>query len=234
MVSGWKDAAEPWLKDLISLVHSGIPVAVLHHYDPHDIQAGDGHFRVVVGFNETHIITHDPWDRDGQPRIFAMTFADFVRAWNYTEPFSPRKNPYFGTAAWPLQISVEQEDASFVGKLFYADWLPNAPTLSSVSLQMGLYRMSNTSKWEEPGMLLKSSVNTFQSLAPGQRVSFSFDVIKTTAYSPGTVFSANYRAWGLASGSMPSSVINATASYPSYEFIDVVGSEGNMTGVFIN
>ncbi len=60
-----------WLGDLHALVAAGFPVIVLQHYSL-PVQPGDGHYRVVVGFEEADNSTTllDPWDRSNDDAGF--------------------------------------------------------------------------------------------------------------------------------------------------------------------
>ena len=57
-------AFEQWgltTDDLKTLINKGEPLIVLMWWTPSKVY---GHYRVVVGYNETHIIMHDPWNKD--------------------------------------------------------------------------------------------------------------------------------------------------------------------------
>jgi len=71
------------LKDFIA--EAGQPIIVLQHYSSNFSQGG--HFRVVVGYDDAEdvVILHDPWDRDGQPRLIKFNSSEFCLLWNYTE-----------------------------------------------------------------------------------------------------------------------------------------------------
>jgi hypothetical protein len=45
--------------------------------------------------------------RDGLPQILTWTYAEFLEAWHYFEPDSPRTNPYFGVAAFTWTIKPQ-------------------------------------------------------------------------------------------------------------------------------
>lgn len=70
------ERGELTIDDLKTLIEAREPVIALmwmtlNHY---------GHYRVVIGYNETHIITHDPWFG---PNI-AYTYSDFLDLWQYS------------------------------------------------------------------------------------------------------------------------------------------------------
>ncbi len=53
------------LDDLKTLISKGQPLIVLMWWTPSKVY---GHYRVAIGYNETHIITHDPWNKDALGR----------------------------------------------------------------------------------------------------------------------------------------------------------------------
>jgi len=101
----WKDDTQDWLETIKILISSNIPVIVLMHFEPNG--TNDGHYRVVVGYNDNNntIIMNDPWDR-GYPTIAHWSYSDFLEAWNYVEPDSPRINPFFGACIMPWIIET--------------------------------------------------------------------------------------------------------------------------------
>jgi hypothetical protein len=68
------------LDELKTLVADGYPIIVAMLYS---LQYPSGHYRVVVGYNETHITLHDPWmwatPYEG-PNV-NMTYSEFLNLW---------------------------------------------------------------------------------------------------------------------------------------------------------
>lgn len=108
--------ASSWTDTLVQLLDSGIPVIVLQHYDPADIEDGDGHYRVAVGHSNDSIFLLDPWDRDGQPHLISMNRSMFDLAWSIDEStdFALRRrrrstlpsSRFVGVFVAPLELSV--------------------------------------------------------------------------------------------------------------------------------
>ena len=80
-------AFEQWgltIDDLKTLTNKGKPLIVLMWWTPSKVY---GHYRVVVGYNETHIIMHDPWNKKwgglyGGANV-SMTYSTFLDLWEY-------------------------------------------------------------------------------------------------------------------------------------------------------
>jgi len=105
--SFWRDSDEFWLDSLKVLIANDVPVIILMHFAPNG--TNDGHFRVVVGYDDINnqIIMNDPWNRDNNPPIAVWSYADFQNAWYYFEPASPRTRPYFGAVLMPWIIDSQ-------------------------------------------------------------------------------------------------------------------------------
>jgi hypothetical protein len=83
-------AFEQWsmtLEDLKSLIDMGFPIILLMQWIPNVPEYG--HYRVAVGYNETHVFLHDPWNTTWGyteywgPNI-AMNYTLFLDMWAYS------------------------------------------------------------------------------------------------------------------------------------------------------
>jgi hypothetical protein len=116
---------------------SGLPAIVLQWYDEtHD----GGHYRVVTGYNATHMVTNDPWDRQDNfgggkvcilifffdseidvlmilvtPRNYSMTRASFCSLWSINETAldGSVRDPYFAVYAAPLNVTATVQSKDF-------------------------------------------------------------------------------------------------------------------------
>ena len=131
-----------------------MPIIILMNYELNDL---GGHFRVAVGYDENNqtITLHDPWGRDGQPRIpsffvfsiysppstcyylclisvdnVTFSYNDFVTLWNYTETAAVPQGPFFGAMIAPFEIQT-QVFKKPSGKLPSPPFLLLSPPLSS-------------------------------------------------------------------------------------------------------
>jgi len=95
---------EQWgmtIADLKTLIDEGYPIILLMWYDA---PGYSGHFRVVVGYDETHIILHDPWNNMtmggtyGGPSI-ALNYSTFLEKWEIAD--------YWGLVTCPWSITLD-------------------------------------------------------------------------------------------------------------------------------
>lgn len=100
------------LDDVKSLIDIGYPIILLMRWVPDEPY---GHYRVAVGYNETHVFLHDPWNNIewggdyGGPNL-AMNYTFFLDMWDY----SGRWALFIST--WRVNIYVP--DTVYVGETF--------------------------------------------------------------------------------------------------------------------
>jgi len=99
------------LDDLKSLIDQDFPIILLMRWMPEEPY---GHYRVAIGYNETHIFMHDPWNTSwggsfGGPQI-AMNYTFFLQMWEYSG--------YWGLFVSPWTISIEIPDIIYAGQQF--------------------------------------------------------------------------------------------------------------------
>lgn len=238
LLSGWRDDAACWTAPLLDLVALDVPVVVLQHFDPLHVEPDDGHFRLVVGYDEHHVVMLDPWDRDGWPRVLRWPFAQFCAAWNYTERQSPRSLPFFGAALWPLELraAFDASGPSLRVTLGYPSLLPNAPPLSQPRVQLQLVSLGSNSSFAVPPVVVSSAGTAAcaqPTLESGHECSVVFQLARTGAWTRPTALRALLRGSGLVAVSMPPSWWNATVRYSGYDVLDVVGSDDNSTTIMV-
>jgi hypothetical protein len=97
-----------WVDDLARTLDAGFPVGVLMHFS--DPSVHDGHFRVVIGYDEAQntITMLDPWDRT------QATHADFVSASSPSASFRPQSEghssePLTGNTLQPRVLVLPRE-----------------------------------------------------------------------------------------------------------------------------
>ena len=206
-------------------IMGGVPVIVLQRYlfdDP------GGHFRVVYGFNSTHIFTKDPWGRGGQPEDFILTYADFTTLWHYTE--SAEKGPRFqGVSAVPWRLTITPPTAaptqgsnSQIG-VFYTYESPFASNAMKDSVKAD--RVILEIQYDPTIWLAQTSsivVSTHFSLGETHNGSFNLTCLASSVACQTS--SVSIRASGIVSGSVPPAVRYGSLKYPGYEYVDVIGS----------
>jgi hypothetical protein len=220
------DSNEDWFPILQKTLLQGLPVLVLQKYWFDD---SGGHYRVVYGFNSTHIFSKDPWDREGQPRDLNLTYADFESLWAYQEkpengirffgaslvPWIVSVNPIIAPprTGFPITISFSYEYETPFPKQVIQD-APEAITM--IFLQLSY----DSRIWSAERDSI--SKKTYFTIGTTGYASF-----KMTCITKGEIcqkFSPSIRASGIISSSLPSTVRTKSLLYPEYDYMDVIGS----------
>jgi len=90
------------LDELKALIAQNFPIILLMRWIPEDIY---GHYRVAVGYNQTHIFVHDPWNNikwgqaPGGPNL-AMNYTFFLNMWDYSGHWALFVSP------WKIDIDI--------------------------------------------------------------------------------------------------------------------------------
>lgn len=100
------------IDDLKGLINKGEPIIVLMWYSSAEVC---GHFRVVVGYNETHILMHDPWNKQIGGGAYggantSMTYSTFWDLWAYSG--------YWGLWVRPWEVELQMPSSVDVGDNF--------------------------------------------------------------------------------------------------------------------
>ncbi|MGC9345839.1 MAG: C39 family peptidase [Candidatus Bathyarchaeales archaeon] len=108
-------AFEMWgmtLDELKALIDRDFPIILLMRWIPGE---GYGHYRVAVGYNETHIFLHDSWNNIkwggdyGGPNL-AMNYTFFLDMWDYSG--------CWGLFVSPWNVTVDMPSTVYVGECF--------------------------------------------------------------------------------------------------------------------
>jgi predicted double-glycine peptidase len=159
------------LEELESLVADGYPIIVCMAYSQ---QFSSGHFRVVVGYNETHITLHDPWFQSPYegPNL-NMTYPEFLYLWEFSS--------YWGLFVSPWKVSIHVPENVEENQVFYVEAAitytcpesfltseyPASSVNATITLPKGLRLL--------PGEQNKKPIDVL-SLYPGNTVSASWSV----------------------------------------------------------
>lgn len=97
------------LDDVKDSLNDGKPLIVMMWWT---VSKEYGHYRVVTGYNDTHIIMHDPWNVDLWGGAFggantSMTYSTFLDLWNYSDNW--------GLLVQPMEIEVAASSVSTEG-----------------------------------------------------------------------------------------------------------------------
>lgn len=180
-----------------------------------------GHFRVVTGYNETHVFLHDPWNKPlwngtyGGPNI-AFNYTTFLDLWSYSGFWALYVSPWKIDASMPRYI---KPDAPFQVNftITYPEPLPTSSSLYPASL-------CNATIIIPQNLSLTQDENQTKSL--GTDV-FEAGTNRTVSWTLAANHSGNYtiklEAEGLISGSVGIWV------FPAYDYIDRIGVVTNIT-----
>lgn len=196
------------LEELKSLIDAGYPIIVLTWFTKAKIY---GHYRVVVGYNETHVTLHDPWF--GPMRN--MTTSEFLDFWEYSY--------YWGLFVSPWSISIsapenvrERDTFTVTATMTYPCPIPfptfNYPassTNATTILPVGISLV--------PGETTKKVVDT-GSMVAGNVATVSW-LVKADSLGAYTI---EVEVEGKITGS-----VSQHGPYPSYSYEDRIGGFAN-------
>jgi uncharacterized protein YvpB len=99
------------IDDLKTLIDDGKPIITLMWMT----EARDyGHFRVVIGYNETHIVTHDPWF--GANMTYA--YPAFLDLWQYSGNWGLMACPWRAELQMPRTIDKGENFKAIVNTTY--------------------------------------------------------------------------------------------------------------------
>jgi len=172
-------AFEQWgmtLEDLKSLIDMDFPIILLMQWIPNVPEYG--HYRVAVGYNETHVFLHDPWNTTWGyteywgPNI-AMNYTLFLDMWDYSARW--------GLFVSPWKIDIYTPDFVYAGETFEAAVNVTYPCPSPFSSYEYYASSCNATISLPPGLVLASGEEEKKALVdaelkPGETVQVSWIV----------------------------------------------------------
>ncbi len=178
-----------------------------------------GHYRVVTGYNETHVFLHDPWawgGRYGGPNI-AFNYTAFLDLWSYYDNWTLYTSPWTISVSAPTYIKPETPfQINFT--IGYPAPLPNALSNYPASqCNVTIALPENLSLAQDEFQKKTLSADVFEA---GTNATTSWML---TANSSGT-YTISVEAEGLISG-----FVWAHGSYPPYDYTDRIGAAVNFT-----
>jgi hypothetical protein len=181
-----------------------------------------GHYRVVTGYNETHVFLHDPWNnitwggRYGGPNI-AFNNTELLDLWTYSGNWALYTSPWTINSSAPTYIKPESPfQINFT--IGYPEPLPNALFNYTASLCNATITLPENLSLAQGEIQKKTlSADAFEA---GTNATVSWML---TANSAGT-YTISVETEGLISGSVWSH-----DSYPPYDYSDRIGAAVNFT-----
>jgi hypothetical protein len=206
------------LDDLKSLIDRKFPIILLMRWVPSE---GYGHYRVAVGYNDTCMFLHDPWNTAwgyteyGGPNI-AMNYTFFLDMWDYSGRWGLFASPWIVTVGLPDKIRVG-ERFEVATKVFYVspdlfsvDQFPASSCNASIILPDGLTLGQG-----------ESSTNALGDMQAGGLTMASWIVDATQA--------GNYSITIQAEGSINGIVTEKPEAGPSYAYQDTIGGVASIS-----
>ncbi|MDH5495536.1 MAG: C39 family peptidase [Candidatus Bathyarchaeota archaeon] len=206
-------AFEQWpltIEDLETLIDKGEPTIVLMWWSSAKLY---GHYRVVIGYNTTHVITHDPWNKDWGGEYgganTSMTNETFLDLWEYSNYWGLWVKP------WDIELQIPSivskgDDFEVIANITYLCSTPFSTTdypasfcNATIELQEGLELGSGETKQHALGNIFAgNSVQTSWSIQASETGSYNLLVT----------------AMGIIEGS-----VWEHETYPSYNYQDAIG-----------
>jgi len=211
---------EQWdmtIEDVKALIDEGFPPILLMWQDEFHVA---GHYRVAIGYNETHIIFNDPWNkalwggRYGGANL-ALNYSTVLDLWSYSWYWGMVTCPWLITLSCPANV-YRNETFMVTANITY----PCPPPFSTYDYPASF--VNATIKLPE-GLTLDSSENATKiigDMQAGQSTAISWMV---NADSSG-MYPIMVEVEGRVVGSVfPNEV------YPGYDYEDRIGGSGNCT-----
>jgi uncharacterized protein YvpB len=215
-------AFESWeltLEELKSLVNKGEPMIVLMWWTQEKVY---GHYRVVIGFNETHIMMHDPWNKDAWGGTYGganttMTYSTFLDLWEYIGYWGLWVHPWTVELQIPSNVNrgnnfeVKANITYPCPASFDTYKYPASVCIATIELQEGLeLALEETTRHSLPNITAGSFAQT----------SWSIHAIETGLHN------VSVTVRGTVEGN-----VGIHGTYPYYDYADEIGGSINDTVV---
>jgi parallel beta-helix repeat protein len=199
------------IDDLKNSIDGGEPLIVLMWWTSAKIY---GHYRVVVGYNDTHIIMHDPWNRDlwggavGGANI-SMTYSTFLDLWEYSDNWGLLVHPWKIELRMPSTVR-KRDNFEVTANMTY----PCSSTF--LQSQYPAYHCNATIQLPEGLQLAlgETPQHSIGNVTSGGSVQTSWTV---NVYEAG-FYNVSVAAEGIIEGS-----VGSHGPYSSYNYQDVIG-----------
>jgi outer membrane protein assembly factor BamB len=179
-----------------------------------------GHFRVAIGYNQTHFFLQDPWNRplwggkSGGP-VTAFTISQFTDLWSYDNNWALYVSPWNVTFSAPIGVSP--------GKPFQVQSTITYPQPPSGTVPTYPASACNASIMLPSGLSLAPGENQAKTLGTGfMQAGNSQNVTWTLIANSSVTGAVSIRAEGMTSGS-----VTAFENYQAYDYSDQIGAVAN-------
>ena len=209
------------LTQLKSCVDQDEPLILLMWYSDHH---AFGHYRVVIGYNETHVFLHDPYNnitwpaRYGGPNL-VFNYTYFLDLWSYSGNWALCTSPWTINVSAPTYIKPETL-FQISATVAYPESLPNALDNYPASLCNATITLSADANLTlAHGETSKKTLGT-GSLNAGANSTVSWMLVANSSVSCNITIEVE----GLILGS-----VWAHENYTAYDYSDRIGARVNVT-----
>jgi hypothetical protein len=205
------------LEGLKRLITEDYPLILLMRWIP---GLTYGHYRVVTGYNTTHIFLHDPWLGSGGGPNTAMNYTFFLDMWAYSGYWALFVSPWkvtleFPEEAYTWQKFIVKANITYVSPASYlnpddAYSIYNYSASScnaTILLPEGVLLLQNETLVKPVGVIESGE---------GVQVSWSLKAVE----------SGNYNITIVANGKIEGFVGGKPEVGPSYYYMDAIGGKG--------
>lgn len=207
------------LTQLKSYIDKDKPLILLMWYSEAHVY---GHYRVVTGYNATHIFMHDPWawlGKYGGPNI-AFNYTLFSNLWSYYGNWTLYTSPWTISVSAPSYIKPETPFQVNV-TINYPEPLPNA---------LDNYEATACNAT----IILPQNLSLIAGESPKKTLGSGFLGAGASATVNWTLLANDYGFYniGIAVEGLVSGSVLPHGNYPPYEYADRIGAEANFTMEF--
>lgn len=225
MASSIISDTKPWMNELRQVVKRGVPVIVLQQFSFDD--AG-GHYRVVYGFNDTHIYMKDPWGRDDTPRDMKLSNENFVTLWRYTE-FASIGPRYTGISAAQWSIFPQSQGVLLSGRTMKMRLgYQAAPPFFQLLSPAFFHTLSPILELQFDPSIFNNTKSVFTAAFEPVHLGSNSFYFEANCAAPSITDCFNTVILARISGLIQANVLTAPKTenslYPAYDYIDLIGS----------
>lgn len=173
------------IEDLKTVIAQGLPVILLMRWE---LGQEYGHYRVAIGYNQTHIFLHDPWNKSewggeyGGPNL-TMSYSFVDTMWDYSGHWGLTVSPWKLDIGIPNAVSVNERFVVTASIIYVkpvvipVDVYPASSCTATIALPDGLALAGgeNATKSLED-LQAGETTQTRWTLEPSHSGSYSFNV----------------------------------------------------------
>lgn len=207
------------LTTLKSFIDQSKPLILLMWYSSHHVST---HYRVVTGYNETHVFLHDPWNKPlwggkyGGPNI-SFNNTEFLDLWSYYNNWAICISPWIVNISVPMYVKPGTP-FQIKSTIAYPQTLPNALSAYPASLCNASITLPVNLSLAQ-GEIQKKAIGT-GFLEAGNDATVNWTLVAKSS----VIGIINITVEGMISGS-----VGAHVNYTAYDYTDRIGATANLT-----